>query len=184
MHVHTHTHTHEHTHEHTRAQHTITKTVGRDFICSINPSPLPHPFPLRSCRLQEARAKQIYAIMTHGVLSGPALQRIAGSSLEKVVVTNSIPQGANCEQCPKIQVSVHAHVHTHTHHTHTNACTLTLTTHTNACTRTLTTHTNACTLTHTHHAHTMHAHSHMHMEGEVESRRMKHSRRHVLLCVV
>ena len=138
--------------------------------------------------------------MTHGVLSGPALQRIAGSSLEKVVVTNSIPQGANCEQCPKIQVSVHAHVHAHTHHPHTNACMLTHTqmhahshSHTNACTLTHTqmhahshSHTNACTLTlaHTTHIQRMRTHTCTQKERYVECRRMKNSRRHLLLCVV
>ena len=58
------------------------------------------------CRLKEAKAKKIYAIMTHGILSGPALQRIMDSDLEAFVVTNTIPQDANCSQCHKIQVGV------------------------------------------------------------------------------
>ena len=38
---------------------------------------------------------QVYGIVTHGVLSGPALDRINESSLEKFIVTNTIPQREN-----------------------------------------------------------------------------------------
>ena len=36
-------------------------------------------------------AARVLACAVHGVLSGPALERIAGSELEKLVVTNTIP---------------------------------------------------------------------------------------------
>jgi len=36
-------------------------------------------------------ARRILACGVHAVLSGPAMERIAGSPLEEVVVTNSIP---------------------------------------------------------------------------------------------
>ena len=39
----------------------------------------------------------------HAVLSGPAIARIEGSPLEEVIVTNSIPQGAE-KQIRKITV--------------------------------------------------------------------------------
>ena len=38
---------------------------------------------------------KVYGIVTHGVLSGPALDRINESSLEKFIVTNTIPQREN-----------------------------------------------------------------------------------------
>lgn len=41
--------------------------------------------------LQERGARKIYACCTHGVLSGPALERINNSSLHEVVITNTIP---------------------------------------------------------------------------------------------
>jgi ribose-phosphate pyrophosphokinase len=41
--------------------------------------------------LIEKGAKRIYASCTHPVLSGPAVERIEGSALEEVVVTNTIP---------------------------------------------------------------------------------------------
>ena len=41
--------------------------------------------------LLERGAKQVYACCTHPVLSGKAIERIAGSSISEVVVTNTIP---------------------------------------------------------------------------------------------
>jgi ribose-phosphate pyrophosphokinase len=40
--------------------------------------------------LKEAGAKTVYASCTHPVLSGPALQRISDSAIERLVVTDSI----------------------------------------------------------------------------------------------
>lgn len=41
--------------------------------------------------LKEFGAKKVYACCTHAVLSGPAIERIQNSPLEKVVVTDTIP---------------------------------------------------------------------------------------------
>jgi ribose-phosphate pyrophosphokinase len=49
-------------------------------------------------------ARRVVACATHGVLSGPAVQRIAESRLEEVVVTNSIAPSEEARQCPKIKV--------------------------------------------------------------------------------
>ena len=46
----------------------------------------------------------MYAICTHGVLSGPALERISSSAMEAVVVTNTVPQEKKVEICSKIKV--------------------------------------------------------------------------------
>jgi len=56
-------------------------------------------------KLSEAGASKVYAILTHGIFSGPACQRITSTSLEALVVTNTIPQEKNMKDCPKIQVS-------------------------------------------------------------------------------
>lgn len=58
---------------------------------------------LAADRLQEAGATKIYAILTHGIFSGPALERINGACFEAVVVTNTIAQEANMKECSKIQ---------------------------------------------------------------------------------
>jgi len=47
---------------------------------------------------------KVYAICTHGILSGPAISRINNSMFEAVVVTNTIPQDERMKAAPKIQV--------------------------------------------------------------------------------
>jgi len=56
--------------------------------------------------LKEAGATKVYAILTHGIFSGPAIERINKSDLEAVVVTNTIPQADNMKKCPKIKVAI------------------------------------------------------------------------------
>lgn len=55
--------------------------------------------------LTEAGATRIYAICTHGIFSGPAIDRINKSCFEAVVVTNTIDQKENMKKCPKLYVS-------------------------------------------------------------------------------
>ena len=56
--------------------------------------------------LKKNGAKRVIGIVTHGVLSGNALQRINETdSLELLVVTNTIPQDKNMMDCSKIQVT-------------------------------------------------------------------------------
>jgi ribose-phosphate pyrophosphokinase len=55
-------------------------------------------------RLLEAGATKVYAILTHGIFSGPAISRINNACFEAVVVTNSIPQDRHMKECSKIQV--------------------------------------------------------------------------------
>jgi len=35
--------------------------------------------------------KKVYACATHGIFSGPAIERIMNSPIEKVIVTNTLP---------------------------------------------------------------------------------------------
>jgi ribose-phosphate pyrophosphokinase len=57
--------------------------------------------------LVDKGATKVVGVATHGVLSGPALQRIVDSPLTEVVVTDSIPLSAAAEACGKIkQVSI------------------------------------------------------------------------------
>ncbi|MBN3288417.1 PRPS2 pyrophosphokinase, partial [Polyodon spathula] len=55
-------------------------------------------------KLLSAGATKVYAILTHGIFSGPAISRINNAAFEAVVVTNTIPQEEKMKQCPKIQV--------------------------------------------------------------------------------
>jgi len=49
-------------------------------------------------------AQKVYACATHAVLSGPAVERIAASRLEQLIVTNTIPLREEAQQVAKIKV--------------------------------------------------------------------------------
>ncbi|KAF8332409.1 phosphoribosyltransferase-like protein [Cantharellus anzutake] len=60
---------------------------------------------LAAHHLVEGKASRVIAIVTHGILSGDALKKIeATKGLEKLVVTNTIPQHDNQRACNKIEV--------------------------------------------------------------------------------
>jgi ribose-phosphate pyrophosphokinase len=54
--------------------------------------------------LRKERATKVYALITHGVFSGDAIQRINHSAIDKIVVTNSVPQHEHRRLCPKLDV--------------------------------------------------------------------------------
>lgn len=57
--------------------------------------------------LKDQGAKDVSAYITHGVLSGPAVERITNSELKEVVITDTIAQSDAVKSCPKIrEVSV------------------------------------------------------------------------------
>ncbi len=53
--------------------------------------------------LRRQGARRTYAAAVHGVFSGPALERIEGSGLESLLVTNTIPVEAAMARCPRIK---------------------------------------------------------------------------------
>lgn len=60
--------------------------------------------------LKKEGASKIYALVTHGVLSGDAIDRINASALDKVIVTNTVDQQEHCKRCPKLEVLEVGHV--------------------------------------------------------------------------
>ena len=54
--------------------------------------------------LKRAGAKQVLACAVHGVLSGPAIDRIENSHIDQLVITNSVPLSPAGQQCKKIVV--------------------------------------------------------------------------------
>jgi ribose-phosphate pyrophosphokinase len=57
--------------------------------------------------LKEEGALKVVAYITHAVLSGGAVERIATSSLDELVVTDTVPLSEAAKQCPRIrQLSV------------------------------------------------------------------------------
>ena len=68
--------------------------------------------------LKEEGATMVYALITHGVLSGGAIERINTSAIDKIVVTNSIDQEKNQIKCPKLEVLEVGHVFAEVGHRH------------------------------------------------------------------
>jgi ribose-phosphate pyrophosphokinase len=54
--------------------------------------------------LKENGAAQVFACAVHGVLSGPAVDRIEKSPIDKLIVTNTIPLSRHAATCSKIVV--------------------------------------------------------------------------------
>ena len=52
----------------------------------------------------EAGAKRVFACTTHGVLSGPAIDRITASKLDAVITTDTIAPTAQVQANPKLRV--------------------------------------------------------------------------------
>ncbi|KAI0308213.1 putative ribose-phosphate diphosphokinase [Multifurca ochricompacta] len=59
---------------------------------------------LAAQHLAEAGVEKSYAMVTHGILSGNALEAVEKSGLEKLIVTNTLPQQENQARCKKIEV--------------------------------------------------------------------------------
>lgn len=53
--------------------------------------------------VMEHGAKEVVAIVTHGILSGKAIETLNGSKLSKVIVTNTVPHEGKKELCPKLE---------------------------------------------------------------------------------
>jgi ribose-phosphate pyrophosphokinase len=54
--------------------------------------------------LKSAGADRILACAVHGVLSGPAIERITNSPVDQLIVTNTIPLRGEAQSCKKIVV--------------------------------------------------------------------------------
>lgn len=53
--------------------------------------------------LKKEGATHIYALLTHGILSGDAIPRINASAIDKMIVTNTVPQNDHKRLCPKLE---------------------------------------------------------------------------------
>lgn len=60
--------------------------------------------------LRAAGARKVVACCTHPVLSGPAIERIAASAIEELVVTDTIPLRPAAERLGKVRVRSVAHL--------------------------------------------------------------------------
>ena len=53
--------------------------------------------------LMDSGAVEVYAYVTHGVLSGEAIERINGSSLKKLIITDTIEESEEVKNSEKIE---------------------------------------------------------------------------------
>lgn len=53
--------------------------------------------------VMEHGAKEVVAIVTHGILSGKAIEVLNGSQLSRCVVTNTVPMQGKMEECPLLR---------------------------------------------------------------------------------
>lgn len=53
--------------------------------------------------LYERGAKEVYCACTHGILSGPAVERISNSRIKELLITNTIPLNEEAQNEPKIK---------------------------------------------------------------------------------
>ncbi len=53
--------------------------------------------------LKQKGAKGVFAYITHGVLSGPAIERINNSPIDKMIITDSILANENVISCTKVE---------------------------------------------------------------------------------
>ncbi len=54
--------------------------------------------------LMESGATEVHSYITHGVLSGPAVERISKSVMKSLVITDSIEANSKAAACPKIRI--------------------------------------------------------------------------------
>jgi ribose-phosphate pyrophosphokinase len=52
--------------------------------------------------IMEEGARSVRAIVTHGVMSGNAIENVMNSALEQIVFTDSIP--FDCSRCSKVKI--------------------------------------------------------------------------------
>ncbi len=87
-----------------QAMHIVGDVAGRDVLIVDDMVDTAGTLVESTTALLRAGARRVYAGATHAVLSGPAMQRLAASDLEQLVVTDTIPLGAKARAWDRIKV--------------------------------------------------------------------------------
>lgn len=82
----------------------VGQVQGRECIIVDDMVKSAHTIVNAACLLKENGATQIFAIVTHGVFSGNALDQIQESHLDQIIVSTSMPQDENMRKSPKVKV--------------------------------------------------------------------------------
>jgi ribose-phosphate pyrophosphokinase len=84
------------------AMHIIGDVAGRDAILVDDMIDTAGTLTEAANTVAEHGARRVIAAATHPVLSGPAVERITQSRIERVMVTDTIPLGAGARECEKL----------------------------------------------------------------------------------
>ncbi len=87
-----------------QVMHVIGEVNGRDAIILDDMIDTAGTTTQAATALKENGANRVFAASTHAVLSGPAVDRINGSVIEEVIVTNTISMDSKQEKCRKLTV--------------------------------------------------------------------------------
>ncbi len=87
-----------------KVMHIIGDVVGRDVLIVDDMVDTAGTLIEATHALLETGARRVFAGATHAVLSGPAMQRLADSKLEELVVTNTIPLRGKEELWDRVRV--------------------------------------------------------------------------------
>ena len=71
--------------------HVIGKVTGRNIIIIDDMIDTAGTLLNTARALRRKKAKRIFACATHGVLSGPAIERLKESPIEEIILTNTVP---------------------------------------------------------------------------------------------
>lgn len=89
----------------TEAQHVIGEVEGKNVLLVDDLTETAGTLASAACRLREAGAKDVYAMVSHAVLTGPANERLRSSDIKELITTNSVPM-AEADGCPLTVCSV------------------------------------------------------------------------------
>lgn len=84
--------------------HIIGDPVGRDCVIVDDIVDTAGTMCSAAGKLKENGANSVRAYITHPVLSGPAIENIDKSSLDEIVITDTIPLSEQAKKCSKIRV--------------------------------------------------------------------------------
>jgi ribose-phosphate pyrophosphokinase len=90
--------------------HIVGDVVGRDALIIDDLVDTAGTLVEATAALVRAGARRVFAGATHAVLSGHAIERLAASHVQELVVTDTIPLGYKGQECERIQVLSVAHL--------------------------------------------------------------------------
>jgi len=91
-------------HNKTKVMNIIGDVSGRDILILDDMIDTAGTLTQAVSAIKEAGAGKVFAACTHAVLSGPALQRLNESSVDGIIVTDTVPLKGKEITCPKISV--------------------------------------------------------------------------------